>query len=274
MSVLAAAMLLVLGLQAKPEQRSAALPVFGQVLPEIKAETWIPEGSDVTLASLRGKFVVIEFWRSDCAHCRRSLPLLEELRKKYADHVAVVGLTKSSAEDVKKVLLEHPVGFPNGVRSATAAEWKAPKVPLLYLADPQGRLLYVCKPQQLEPVLRNALAGKYPVCTDPRRVAEYDAQLSRLEQRAAEGDSVRVWVDALRIRKLFPVTHPLYDRATRLMIAQVTEGKKKLARAKVLVHDHKPDQAKVLLQEIIRDFEGALLETEADKLLQSLDLTS
>ena len=51
--------------------------------PEIKQRT--PEGKTISLSSLRGKVVLIDFWASWCAPCRRENPHVVELYKKYKE---------------------------------------------------------------------------------------------------------------------------------------------------------------------------------------------
>jgi len=258
---------------AEAEQPTAPVPVFGEVLPEIKAAAWLPGDQEVSLASLRGKFVVIEFWKTDCQFCRKSMLIMEDLKNKFADRVAVFALSREEPDKVAAFLEKHPAGYRIGVGSVTSSEWQVDKVPRMYLADPEGRLIYVCKPQEMEAVLREALAGKYPLCADLEQVAKYEAQLAELERRTGRGDHARVWADTFGLRSKFPIKHPVYDRAKKLMMLQVKVGKQKLGRAKALISQNKKDEARELLQEVMRDYEGALLEREAAKLLRSLETT-
>ena len=51
------------------------------ICPEIRLKT--PEGKTVTLSSFKGKVVLIDFWASWCAPCRRENPHVVEIYKKY-----------------------------------------------------------------------------------------------------------------------------------------------------------------------------------------------
>ena len=57
------------------EIRAANLKV-GSGAPDISGTT--PDGKEVTLSDLRGKYVFIDFWASWCAPCRREIPYLKE----------------------------------------------------------------------------------------------------------------------------------------------------------------------------------------------------
>jgi thiol-disulfide isomerase/thioredoxin len=52
---------------------------IGQALPEWALTRWV-RGPSRTLASLRGRVVLVRFWTEDCRFCRATLPAIERLR--------------------------------------------------------------------------------------------------------------------------------------------------------------------------------------------------
>jgi thiol-disulfide isomerase/thioredoxin len=56
---------------------------IGEIAPELNLKN--PEGKVITLASLRGKYVLIDFWASWCGPCRRENPNVVRLYNKYKE---------------------------------------------------------------------------------------------------------------------------------------------------------------------------------------------
>jgi thiol-disulfide isomerase/thioredoxin len=103
------------------------------------------DGAPLPLESLKGSFLVLDFWASWCAPCRASFPFLDALQEKYrARGVRVVGLTLEDNEDaIYEFLRAVPVRFtiardPSG-RAGEAFGVVA--MPTTFLLDRDGRVL-------------------------------------------------------------------------------------------------------------------------------------
>ncbi|WP_443945770.1 TlpA family protein disulfide reductase [Pedobacter sp. AW1-32] len=73
-----------------------AKSILNEKAPDLVVEQWISEKPDT-----KGKFVLIDFWATWCGPCRKYIPTLNELQKKYGDQLVVIGLSDENAEKVK-----------------------------------------------------------------------------------------------------------------------------------------------------------------------------
>tara|TARA_R110001606_G_scaffold349094_1_gene498883 strand:+ start:3013 stop:3519 length:507 start_codon:yes stop_codon:yes gene_type:complete len=81
-------------------------PLF--TLPDIDADK-----PAISLESLRGKTVYVDFWASWCAPCLRSMPLINELYGKYRDqNFEVIAINVDDPiEDGQDFLLDNPLDY-------------------------------------------------------------------------------------------------------------------------------------------------------------------
>jgi len=103
-----------------PASVARAIP---EVLPEFSLPTL--EGPPRALSSFQQPSLIVNFWATWCAPCRREIPLLRQLRAERADRgVEVVGVAVDFREDVikyaKEVGLDYPllIGEEDGVAAA------------------------------------------------------------------------------------------------------------------------------------------------------------
>ncbi len=84
--------------------------LVGTALPEWSLSDWAnAKGAPPSLASLRGRVVVVRFWTAGCGFCEKTLPALQKLATELGDRpVTIVGAfhgkPDSSATDIRKPL--------------------------------------------------------------------------------------------------------------------------------------------------------------------------
>jgi thiol-disulfide isomerase/thioredoxin len=138
---------------AVPElSRRQAEPLqVGQPAPEWAIDGW-SDGQSRTLASLRGRVVVIGFWSLGCVPCRQiTLPVENRLRAKMANDVVFVHFHPAGTEPalIQELLSVQKwdllVGFDRGASAAdseTFNRYFARGYPTEVIIDRQGRIAY------------------------------------------------------------------------------------------------------------------------------------
>ena len=119
---------------------SAAQGAPAGKLPELKIETL--EGTAFDLAQERGRWVVLNWWATWCAPCRKEMPELSELHSSRKD-VRVLGLAyeETDADDIKAFLKQRPVSYPVARLDVDhpPKDFDVPRgLPMTYLIAPDG----------------------------------------------------------------------------------------------------------------------------------------
>ncbi|KQM74977.1 alkyl hydroperoxide reductase [Pedobacter sp. Leaf216] len=73
-----------------------AKSILNEKAPELVVEKWISQKPDT-----KGKFVLIDFWATWCGPCRAYIPTLNDIQKKYADKLVIIGVSDETVEKVE-----------------------------------------------------------------------------------------------------------------------------------------------------------------------------
>ncbi|QMW66132.1 redoxin domain-containing protein [Mumia sp. ZJ1417] len=118
--------------------------------PELRGRGWLGTGGEpLTLADLRGRFVILDFWTSGCVNCLHVLDEMRPLESTYADALVVVSVhspkfaheadADALAAAVARNGITHPVLDDPALttwQAYTARAW-----PTLVLIDPEGYVI-------------------------------------------------------------------------------------------------------------------------------------
>ena len=104
------------------------------------------DGEKVTLSSLKGKVVVLDFWATWCGPCVQALPgVIKTVNAYPKDKVAFLALNQEEgAETVRQFMSARNLEFPVALDSGTIGkQFSLESLPLTVLIDPQGKVAFV-----------------------------------------------------------------------------------------------------------------------------------
>lgn len=104
-------------------------------------------GNRITMASLRGNVVLVDFWASWCEPCAEEMPVLERLYTTYRGQgFRVVAVSQDrTASNMQGFLRQHRVSFPvvHDASHAVAGRYEPPRMPSSYIVDRNGIVRHV-----------------------------------------------------------------------------------------------------------------------------------
>lgn len=112
---------------------------------------WLNTDKPLSIAALKGKFVLLDFWTYGCINCIHIIPDLKKLEAKYANQLVVIGVhsakfqNEKETENIRRIILRYEIEHPV-YNDADFRVWQSYGVrawPTQVLIDPAGYVVGV-----------------------------------------------------------------------------------------------------------------------------------
>ncbi len=136
----------------KPKTAQAAdAPVAAAVSDQMAPNFELPDlqGNPRKLSSLRGKYVIIDFWGSWCVWCIRGFPAMKDMYAKYKDDLEILSVDCQDSERKWRAAVEQyelpwlQVRCPDDYMRELAEMYGIEGFPTKAVVSPEGKLLKV-----------------------------------------------------------------------------------------------------------------------------------
>jgi thiol-disulfide isomerase/thioredoxin len=110
---------------------------------------WLNTDTPLSLAGLKGKIVLLDFWTYCCINCMHVIPDLKKLEAQYTDQLVVIGVhsakfpNEGESENIRQAILRYEIEHPviNDREFRVWRQYGPRSWPTLVLIDPEGYIV-------------------------------------------------------------------------------------------------------------------------------------
>jgi thiol-disulfide isomerase/thioredoxin/flavodoxin len=157
----------------------------GNVAPEFGGKKFYnaPAQTTPTIASLKGRVVMLDFWATWCGPCVASIPHVIELHEKYNKKgLVVIAHTDNSSQNVDAFIKEKKIPYSISVGDNIGDAYGVNGIPAVFLIDPDGKIAWSGHPAQLEAATIEALLKNVRMAPNPTPSFEKPSANSKVAQ--------------------------------------------------------------------------------------------
>ncbi len=135
------------GVRTLADNRLGKLDLLGKEAPQIGVTDL--EEKSFSWADFRGRWVLVDFWATNCPPCLEEFPSLKQLHAEYnGKGLDVVGISLDEDRETltafqEKWKLPWRLALSRSDRDATRERFRVVTIPSLFLVDPEGTIRYV-----------------------------------------------------------------------------------------------------------------------------------
>ena len=251
--------------------RAAAQGTVGSKAPEIMASDWL-NTPPLSLARLRGRIVVVEFWATWCPPCRKSIPHLIELHKTYAPKgVVIVGLSDEPKTKVEPFAAGLGMTYAVGCGSSSSGLYGVQGIPHAFVVDTEGKIVWGGHPMDddFEPAIQKALKDTPPSLMTAKDKAAAGALLEKAEA-AAKKEQYAVAAAMLAKLKQADEDPKIKERAAALRKTLADRAEARMAEAEKFIETKQYLEACTALGEVAALASGTDTAAKATDRLKEL----
>ncbi len=141
----------------------------GDKAQELDILKWVKGDPDM-LAAMEGRnIVVLDFWATWLPICKETVPVLNDIQKKYsADGVQVIGISTEEEALVSKFVndrkyISYRIAIDDGRKTYKKYMGADPGIPAVFVIGKDGKILWKGHPMGLEAVLDKVISGKFDI---------------------------------------------------------------------------------------------------------------
>lgn len=139
-----ALLFIILGCENEVASQSKTLAILGTSAPEFSITTF--DGLQLKLSDYKGYPVVINFWASWCAPCKREAHGLEETYQFFKNRkVMFIGIASDDTQkDALEFVKEYKVTYPNGMdeEEELSKKYSVLTLPITYIINRDGKIAF------------------------------------------------------------------------------------------------------------------------------------